>query len=326
MASGGDNYDKYSQLLKCIKYVNPTKKAGEVQELAAAEWKLLKDDDSAFSRRILQLKTEQTFRFDENGNCSLFCDTGSDTGGTLEYGSKVFDKNGNCSLFCDIGSDTGGTPGHGSKVYITNISKVDCGVLEVKNGSLVSTSTFVGNRGTIKCDELFQFFGNNDSAVCQSSRMWAGPDGQCLQVEWRNQTLPDGVGHYLAVLPEPIRDGWETVFNGIPETNNQFHVDIRDSSDLYVVFSSRLRNQNLVFNSRFSLIWEKGSGEFIRPDIFPFQVGVLFELRIAYHNGTFMFFANGGFIYNYTATHPVVMASGVYIALDIFIERLKFIY
>ncbi|XP_041354250.1 uncharacterized protein LOC121372062 [Gigantopelta aegis] len=156
--------------------------------------------------------------------------------------------------------------------------------------------------------------------------MWAGPDGQCLQVEWRNQTLPDGVGHYLAVLPEPIRDGWETVFNGIPETNNQFHVDIRDSSDLYVVFSSRLYNQNLVFNSRFSDIWEKGGGEFINPGIFPFQVGVLFELRIAYHNGTFMFFANGGFIYNYTATHPVVMASGVYIALDIFIENLKFIY
>ena len=66
---------------------------------------------------------------------------------------------------------------------------VDCGILEVKNGSLVTNSTVVGSRGTVRCDELFQFFGNSNTADCQSSGSWAGINGSCLQVEWIHQVL-----------------------------------------------------------------------------------------------------------------------------------------
>ena len=66
---------------------------------------------------------------------------------------------------------------------------VDCGILDVNNGSLVTNSTVVGSRGTVRCDVLFQFFGTNDTADCQSSGTWAGLNGSCLQVEWINQVL-----------------------------------------------------------------------------------------------------------------------------------------
>ena len=57
------------------------------------------------------------------------------------------------------------------------------------NGSFVTNSTHVGSRGTVSCDVLFNFFGNSNTAACQSSGTWAGLNGSCLQVEWINQVL-----------------------------------------------------------------------------------------------------------------------------------------
>ena len=77
---------------------------------------------------------------------------------------------------------------------------VDCGILDIKNGSLVTHSTFVGSRGTVRCDELFQFFGDSNTADCQSSGTWAGLSGNCLQVEWKPQVLLIFIFIFLLLL------------------------------------------------------------------------------------------------------------------------------
>ncbi|XP_041351303.1 uncharacterized protein LOC121370246 [Gigantopelta aegis] len=129
------------------------------------------------------------------------------------------------------------------------------------------------------------------------------------------------------MLPEPINDGWEMVLNGIPEPVKKLvRVNIGTSKDLYVVFSARLDAKHLVFNSLVSGVWERKHGIYVNTDIFPFTVNSPFELRIAYQNSTFTFSVNGGFIYNYTITHPVVIVDRVLIWKKLFVEILKFIY
>ncbi|XP_041355308.1 uncharacterized protein LOC121372939 [Gigantopelta aegis] len=72
------------------------------------------------------------------------------------------------------------------------------------NGKVTYNSTVVGSTATYSCDADYQFFGLNQSSVCETTRAWNALNGSCKQVFFYNITPPHDI-----TLPGLVRPGWK---------------------------------------------------------------------------------------------------------------------
>ncbi|XP_041356293.1 sushi, von Willebrand factor type A, EGF and pentraxin domain-containing protein 1-like isoform X2 [Gigantopelta aegis] len=161
---------------------------------------------------------------------------------------------------------------------------VDCGppVLFDPNGVLLYESTILGSNATVECDFYFRFFGNSSSAKCDSTGKWVGVSGACLQVLWELEVDP-----FMADIPEPIQDGWEMVWDGIPgQMNTHFTLNFKRGVDKILHMDTRFNNSKVIFNTYVNGVW----GTLVTATSFPFESLVPFELRVQVHSNTFKVF------------------------------------
>ncbi|XP_041355346.1 beta-galactoside-binding lectin-like [Gigantopelta aegis] len=106
-----------------------------------------------------------------------------------------------------------------------------------------------------------------------------------------------------AALPEPMRDGWEMVFNGTPTVSNKhFYIHIENSENVSLHMDVRfdIHNQTKIIelNSRSGPDW----GTSVKLSSFPFEEGVPFKLCIKLASGVFKSTAKPSAITSYNFT------------------------
>ncbi|XP_041355440.1 sushi, von Willebrand factor type A, EGF and pentraxin domain-containing protein 1-like [Gigantopelta aegis] len=203
----------------------------------------------------------------------------------------------------------------------TNLScVVDCGIPSVPHGNITYESTTVNSQASVVCDEFFQLFDNTSPAKCDTNGQWDG-FGACRQVEWRNKSTD-----FKANLPEPMRNGWEMVLNGIPkESNKHFTINIEDSSSVHLHFDVRFnvydQYELILFNTKQDADW--GDAEEVTD--FPFEELVPFEIRIKLVPGAFQITVDGEHLYDYNLRTKPADITDVNFLDDLIITQIKYI-
>ncbi|XP_041356044.1 uncharacterized protein LOC121373449 [Gigantopelta aegis] len=227
----------------------------------------------------------------------------------------TYDENGTCSTYCVFGTEF-----EALHEYFAVTGLVDCGSPSVDNGDVTYESSILNSVASVECNDLFQLFGNSSSARCDSNGQWGG-FGACRQVEWRNENT-----FFKADLPEPMRDGWEVIFNGTPKASaEEFSINFVDvvNVPLHVNIRFTVYNQVkiVVFNSMIDGVW--GTEE--EAPSFPFDELVPFEIRVKLLPGIFKIIVNGADLYDYTLRSPSEDVARISITTDVLINKLKII-
>ncbi|XP_041356457.1 uncharacterized protein LOC121373768 [Gigantopelta aegis] len=221
--------------------------------------------------------------------------------------------NGTTTSTCDVTRKW--TPTHLSCI-------VDCAQLQIHDGYLESPSTFINSSGVVKCDQYFQFFGNNQSVICNSSGQWMGPDGECKRVEWRNETS------LYARIPAPITEGWEMYMRAVPTSparrlavsfNKMWNINMY--MDLRFDFLGDVRTT--IFSYQVDLSWGRKQ-RISNP--FPFDESVVFILQIRRQANVLKIIVDGVPFYDFTAATPIEEITSVEVRANVYIYELNFRY
>ncbi|XP_041372639.1 uncharacterized protein LOC121385915 [Gigantopelta aegis] len=191
-----------------------------------------------------------------------------------------FEDNGNCSTFCDTGMDKGVTPEYGSDANVTTAKAIGACPKPpaLPNGHVVYNSRRVNSVANYSCNEDFKFFGLSLMSVCDVTGSWNVLNGSCARVAFYNVTLV-----FISLIPEIVRPGWKVEIFGTPLNESRMSFNL-ECGIVFVALHFDVRFQHKSYRN-IALRTSRTDGvKWDRRDVdqpyFPFAVGRPFNLTI----------------------------------------------